>query len=470
MAEASVLFVSTDTTIIATVRRILSAMQYRLNVATSLEEANAQRVRKRYDAILLQTDAPGTNIRSRLNSGLRLHGGPPVLALAKSGSIEEAVRVMRAGASDYLVTNGITARSVRQAIQRAIAASLDNGPMQRFTDHEPYRGFITGDHRMAVVFETIALVAASRATLLIEGESGTGKNLLAHILHEMSGRRNEAFVEVNCGILSDSLIESELFGHSRGAFTSAYRERRGKFEIADGGTVFLDEVGNASPSLQTRLLNAVETGRFERLGDTRTVQSDVRMVVATNVSLEERVRSGRFREDLYHRLNTLKVTLPPLRERVGDIPPLVRHSLKHLGQRHGRTVRDVSAETMAILVRYPWPGNVRELKNVVEYSVVLTLGETVEPDALPERVTQYEATGQRSEMPRPHCRLLKEALRAPERECLLYALRRAAWNKQVAAHKLRISRSTLYKKIKEHGLDKLDPQPSALLPGGPGTS
>ena len=464
MRTGPVLLISTDVTVIARVRRVFSAMRRRLCLASSLEEATDRMADERFDVVLLQTDAPGTDIPRRFAEGFRLWRIPPVVAVAKSGSIGDAVRAVRAGARDYLLAQFLNSDAIRDALRRAAADARVGDVGSRRPAIEPYKGLITTDYRMLSVCETVAAVADSTATLLIAGESGTGKNLLARILHENSRRRDGPFLNVNCGGLSDSLLESELFGHVRGAFSSAHRDRLGKFEAADGGTVLLDEIANASVALQTRLLHAVESGRFEKVGDTRTIQSDVRLVVATNVSLGERVSQGLFREDLYHRLDALKVALPALRERVGDIPLLGRHFLRVLAEQCDRPVEDISPEAMRRLVNYPWPGNVRELRNVIEHAVVLARGRTILAENLPQRVARHEP-GEFDCTKRHEPLSLKDALREPERRYILQALRLVGWNKQHAARELHISRSTLYKKIREHGLEDVEAGQGSLSLG-----
>ena len=466
MVAASILLVSTDSGVIAGLRRTVSTVGYHLRVVGSLEEAEKVRTSESFDAILVQTDAPGVQIQQRLSGGFLFRRQPPVIALAKSGTIRDAVRCIQAGASDYLGGRPLSPFTLRNALRRA-SSGTSGGILESCVgspDGNAFGGFVTADYRMRSVCETVATVAESKVTLLIVGESGTGKTLIAKMLHENSPRRLGPFVELNCGLLTDSLLESEIFGHARGAFTSAYRERRGKFELADGGTIFLDEIANASQALQVKLLRVVESGLFSRLGDTGTMHCDVRLVVATNTSLEEKVGLDLFREDLYHRLSAVKVDLPPLRDRVGDIPLLARHFLRMLSTQHRRGTRGFSPTALERLVHYRWPGNIRELRNAVEHGVIMAHHKMITPESLPQHIAAYSAPSQ-LQRPRPRLQPLKDAMREPERQVILHALRIAGWNKQHAAKKLGISRSTLYKKMKEHGLERVESEQESLLLG-----
>ena len=356
---------------------------------------------------------------------------------------------------DYLAVEPLRAERLRSALSRALehrrlrfrALTSEETPEQADCGD-----LVTNDYRMRAVCSTVTAVAASKAILLVCGESGTGKTLVARMLHRRSPRCVGPFVELNCGVLSDTLLESELFGHVRGAFTSAYREHRGKFDLADGGTLLLDDIANATPKLQAKLLRVVESGEYMRLGDAQTLRCDVRLVVATNVSLRERVERGAFREDLYHRLNGVQVKLPPLRDRVGDIPQLARHFVNAFAAQHGRRPKGIAPEAMDRLVHYRWPGNVRELRNAIEHGVILAEDGAVTPQTLPTHIAEAgpsRAPGARRSGAQP----LKCAMREPERRLILQALRTSSWNKLHAARTLGISRSTLYKKMKEHGLD-----------------
>jgi DNA-binding NtrC family response regulator len=384
-----------------------------------------------------------------LSTAWHSENGVPVIALARRRSIPDAVRSIRAGALEYLAVQPLNAERIRDALEQALSGQ---GDVPNVTAGEiSVEGFHSADDRMRAIWALLFRAADAKSPLLLAGESGTGKSVLARAVHRRSCRRLGPFVEVGCGSLSESLLESELFGHARGAFTTAYYHRAGKFEAADGGTMLLDEVGSASPRLQTRLLRVLDSGEFERVGETLVRRADVRLIASTNVPLLERVEEGRFREDLYHRLSAIQVALPPLRERVCDIPLLARRFLAEYALRHDRTVEEISSEALDRLVHYPWPGNVRELKNVLEYGVIMTQGRELDVPALPRRILDHEPAGAFRRV--GALRSLKEAMREPERRCIVRALEIAAGNKQHAAAELGISRSTLYKKLKELGLD-----------------
>jgi len=296
---------------------------------------------------------------------------------------------------------------------------------------------------MRELFALLENVAETDSTVLIYGESGTGKELVARALHYNGPRREGPFVAVNCAALPEALLESELFGYERGAFTGATRSKPGRFELADGGTLFLDEVGEMGLAVQAKLLRVLDQKEFERLGGTKTIRVDVRIIAATNRDLEADVASGRFRRDLFYRLNVVSIHLPPLRERREDIPLLVEHFVRKFGEKMGRKVRSVSPEAMRLLMDYDWPGNVRELENAIEHAFVMMRGDTILPEDLPETIRERKASvvpGGRG--------LLEDG----ERQALLAALEQAGWNRGEAARILGISRTTLWRKMRKHGL------------------
>jgi transcriptional regulator with PAS, ATPase and Fis domain len=306
------------------------------------------------------------------------------------------------------------------------------------------------DYRMQRIFDVIDSVADTRATVLITGESGTGKSLFARAIHRRSARRDGPFVEVACGALPETLLESELFGHVAGAFTGAVGEKKGKFLQADGGTIFLDEIGTASASFQVKLLRVLQEFEFEPVGGTNTYHVDARVVLATNEDLGRRVAEGTFRQDLYYRINVISIEIPPLRERTADIALLARHFLQNACEDCGKPPKQFSEDALAALQQYAWPGNVRELENVVERAVLLGKGDLITRADLPHHVTAV--TGPRSAAATTG-RTLKEALEEPERQIILEMLRSSNWNRNLTADRLGINRTTLYKKMKRLGLE-----------------
>ena len=304
------------------------------------------------------------------------------------------------------------------------------------------------------VFKTIEKVCNTNTTVLILGESGTGKELIAKALHYGSDRKNAPFVPVNCGAIPAELLESELFGHEKGAFTHAIRTRQGRFELADGGTVFLDEIAEMSPLLQVKLLRVLQERQFERVGGTQTITSDFRVVAATNRDLEEEVAKGRFREDLYYRLTVIPIHAPPLRSRSSDIPLLVENFIEKFNTSKKRSISAISEEVMSYLLHYSWPGNVRELENVVERMVILCTGDRIEVDDVPERITAPEhRVDHTGEIPKTgFC--LSDEMAEFEKRLIFQALDQTGWVKNRAAKLLSVNRTTLLEKMKRYGIVK----------------
>ncbi len=371
--------------------------------------------------------------------------GLDVVIITAYATVDTAVEAMRRGAKDYL-PKPFTPAQIGHLVDRARerrALSHRLGDLQaRLRDAAPEARLDTASPRMQAVLEVVARAATHDVAVLLRGENGTGKGVLARALHAQSPRRDRPFVVVNCPTLSDELLASELFGHARGAFTGAVRDQEGRVEAAEGGTVFLDEIGEISPSLQAKLLRFLQEKRFERVGETRTRTADVRIVAATNRDLDAEVKAGRFREDLLYRLNVMEIVVPPLRERPEDILPFARGFVEFFAREARRPAPDLSPATEKLLLSYPWPGNVRELRNAVERALILTRGQVLEPESFPERI----AAGASAAPALGGDFTLEDV----EREHALRVLARAA-SIEEAARVLGIDASTLWRKRKKWG-------------------
>jgi DNA-binding NtrC family response regulator len=389
------------------------------------------------------------------------HPGVAVVMLTGYATVETAVEALRVGAIDFL-TKPIVDDELRAALDRALThAALGEGATRSRRDRvgsSAMEGVIGSDARMVRINEIVRAVAPSRTTVLMSGESGVGKSMIARAIHDASDRKRKPFVELSCGSIPETLLESELFGHVKGAFTGAHADKIGRFEAARGGTLFLDEINSAPPSMQLKLLRVLQEKRFERVGSSETIEADVRVVLASNEDLEALVASGEFREDLYHRINVVTIDVPALRERPGDIDALAEHFLNEQRRELGRAFVGFSDDAMAALRAYAYPGNVRELSNIVEHACVLAKGLTIGVDNLPERVVSDRgASAGLDEGPREDGAFvpmsLHDALLEPERRIILETLGSCDWNRTRAAEILGINRTTLYKKMKALGID-----------------
>ena len=390
----------------------------------------------------------------------RSPAAPPLILFDDFAALDRQAPEVRAAAFEALarpLPDAEVLRAVKRALESQALRHQNKSLRQELERSADFGALVSNDARMQRIFATLTAVADSRVTLLLEGESGTGKTQLAHGVHQKSARAAGPFVEVNCGALPSNLLESELFGHVRGAFTGAVKDRPGKFEQAAGGTLLLDEIGTASQELQVKLLRVLEEGRFERVGDARTRTVDARVIAATNVELEREVAAGRFRADLYYRIHVVAIEVPPLRARVSDIPLLAERFRERFARLHARRVEALSPAALESLCRHAWPGNVRELENALERAVLVARGTTLEPaDLWPEGAESSPRPGGTTtsfegwEEGPPAA--LKPALEAPERWLLLRALERHHGNRSATARFLAINRATLFNKMRKYGL------------------
>jgi len=410
-------------------------------------------VREEYfDALLLDYKMPGMDGMKVLEEVKRLNPQIDVIMMTAYGTIDTAVRAMKAGAADY-ITKPIDLEELSILLDRI--SERRTLKRENETLREELRGKgVTTDQ---IIFKSSAMdevvnlsgrVAHSGATVLLQGESGTGKELLARLIHALSPRSERPMIIVNCASLAENLLESELFGHEKGAFTGAFRKRIGRFEEADGGTLFLDEIGELSPSIQVKLLRFLQEREFQRVGGNQTIRSDVRIISATNRNLEGRVKEGTFREDLFYRLNVVTITVPPLRTRKEDVPPLIDHFLRRVAIKNGKEARGITPQAMDLLLKYDYPGNVRELENIIERAVVITRESVISSRDLPF-AGEPSRSGQNGLIT---AGTLKESVEALERRLIQKAMEESSNHQTKAANLLGISERMLRYKLKKYEL------------------
>jgi len=452
---------------------------YDVSIAANASEAFNLMDAQPFDVVVTDLRMPGKSGLKVIDKALSLSPRPAVLMMTAYGNIETAVEAMKRGAVDFL-TKPVNIERLEVLIQRALRTrTLEMEVKQlheRLDEKFNFEHIVGGSEKLREVIERVRLVAPSRATLLVEGESGTGKELIAQAIHQASPRSRGPLVAVHCAALSDNLLESELFGHERGAFTGANERRIGRFESANGGTLFLDEIGEISASTQVKLLRFLETKSIERVGGSKAIELDVRLVAATNRDLEQRVREGKFREDLFFRLNVVRIVMPPLRERVSDIPLLLAHYLKFFAAENQVSPLTLTVGALRALQNYPWPGNIRELRNFCENAVVLHRGpELSEYDLEPKfrnagfveaRSGESSLVGEGGAEPEVGIATQHHFSMAPnrllsveenEKRLLHEALIKSRGNRTKAAMLMGVSRRTLHRKLAQWPeLDVLD--------------
>ncbi len=451
MKKAKILIAEDEKTQRSLLEGFLRKEGFGVEAVASGREALQRLERDLFDIALVDYKMPDLDGLQTLREIRRLYPDISVVMMTAYGTVETAVASIKEGALDYL-TKPIDLEELLLVLQKVAERSnliLENRALRsQLQERYAFDHVVCGSPKMEEVLGLVARVAPSQATILIRGESGTGKELIANAIHYASPRSGEAFVKVSCSALPETLLESELFGHEKGSFTGATQRRVGRFEEADGGTIFLDEIGDLSPAIQVKLLRILQNKEFQRLGSNLPLKTDVRVIAATHRDLEEAMKSGDFREDLYYRLNVISIHLPPLRERREDIPLLIEYFLKKYSAENRKTISDISKEARAILLRYPFPGNVRELENIIERAVVLCRDEMVTTLDLPFHLR--EERSERERMFSEKGKSLPESLEEIERDLILKALRQHRGVQTKAAESLGISERVLRYKIKKY--------------------
>jgi DNA-binding NtrC family response regulator len=442
---------------------LLGQENYVVTTAQDGEEALAFIRESSYDLVLTDLNMPKLNGLELLTKIQQMNSETMSLVLTGCGTIDNAVAAMKAGAYDY-ITKPFNVDEMLLTVQRALeyrTLKKENKNLKQLVDREyNFKNFVGDSEEMQQVFSFIRKVTDTDTTVLIQGESGTGKELVARAIHFNSHRADAPLIPINCAAIPRDLLESELFGHVKGAFTGATTSRAGRFEMADGGTLFLDEIAEMPPELQVKILRVLQEQQFERVGGTKTIQVNVRILAATNKNLDKEIKNGRFREDLFYRLNVIPVRLAPLRERVSDIPLLARHFLEKFSKEKRRSIKGFTRDAMQCLEHYTWPGNVRELENLVERMVILTEGETISIHDLPEKIHVPIKPSSIPSLKIPTQGIfLNDAVEEFENELILKAMKIAGGVKSKAAKLLNLNRTTLVEKIKKkklNGWDKVE--------------
>ena len=444
MTEAAVLIIDDEEGIRESLSGIFEDEGYAVLTASSGEEALKVLRDQSPDLVMLDVWLPGIDGIQTLKEIRNIKTDLPVIMISGHGNIELAVKATKTGAYDFL-EKPLSLERVILAAKRALerrTLEMENKALKRDLTRE-WR--LIGDSgKMKQLREQIEMAAKSNSRVLILGESGSGKELVAHILHQNSNRTGKPFIEMNCAAIPQELIESELFGHEKGSFTGAFERKKGKFELADEGTLFLDEVGDMSLSTQSKVLRVIETQEFQRVGGSRNIKVDVRIISATNKDLIEEVKKGTFREDLLYRLNVIPITVSPLRERKEDIPTLVEHFLEYFAAEYGQRSKKVSPDAMKILEAYDWPGNIRELRNVIERLVIMTSSNTITAKDI--------AVGGSARSDYFAFNTLKEARESFEKDFITKKLEENSWNISKTAEVLDVERSNLHRKIKAYDI------------------
>ncbi|MGH9529373.1 MAG: sigma-54-dependent transcriptional regulator, partial [Terriglobales bacterium] len=454
LSTGSVLIIDDEAAIRESLQTLLEMEGYQVETAASAQQGMASIGERAFDLVLLDLALPD---RNGLDVLTELRGYDPqisIIMITAYGTVENAVRAMQSGAVNFVQKpwdNEKLLADVKAVVGRRRAEEENIQLKRALKQRYNFENIVGKSEPMLSIFDLVAQVAPSRSTILLQGESGTGKELIAKAIHLNSPRRDRAFVPVNTGAMPPDLLESTLFGHVKGAFTSAIASKKGLFEIADHGTLFLDEIGTMGMDTQSKILRVLQDRKFMHLGGVHELQVDVRIIAATNVDLKQHVRDGKFREDLFYRLNVITIDLPPLRQRKEDIPLLAEFFLQRYAQENDRPARRITPEALRALLTYSWPGNVREVENVIERAVVLSSGPEIGTDLLPDNIA-----GRGTAFPRLEHRgdaSLFDIVEDYERHVILDMLDKCNWNQTEAAERFRVPLSTLNQKIKRLSIE-----------------
>lgn len=454
--QHTILIVDDEPLIRKSLFEILRIAGYQCLMVSNGEEAIEAIQKKPIDIVITDLRLPEMTGIDLLNKIKKLKPTIEVIVMTGFGTVETAVEAMKLKAFDY-ITKPIHDDEIKLVIERIIEKKgllQENKDLRKIAQRsmrDSFGDMFGGCPEMVAIYNMIESVANTNATILITGESGTGKGVVAREIHKNDLQRSKmSFVEVSCGALSETLLESELFGHAKGAFTGAIKDKPGRFEVANSGTIFLDEVDTCTPALQIKLLRILQDGTYERVGDNQTRKTDARVIAATNQDLAKLVDSGDFREDLYYRIHVIPINLPALRNRKSDLDMLIKHFINELSKKNRKIITGVSKEVYALFSEYSWPGNIRQLENVLEGAFIMSKGPVIELGDLPKSFNVREC--KQEQMSTREVGSLKDGLKAPEKEIIIKALKDAKGNRSKAAEQLGVNRTTLYNKMKKYGI------------------
>lgn len=447
MRKCSILIVDDENNVTKLLDKFLKKEGYNTITAACGEEALELINSHQVDIVITDIKMPGITGIELFSKIRDIDSSIKVILITAFATLETALEALKMGAVDY-ITKPFDLNDVLESVEK-IVNSMDDvieTVKEKSSSMENY--FLTGSAKMQSAIELMKQVAGSKTTVMIYGETGTGKELAAQVLHNLSPRSEKPFIKVNCAAIPENLLESELFGYERGAFTGANGSKPGRFELADGGTIFLDEIGDITPLMQVKLLRAIQEREFERLGGIRTIKVDVRIIAATNKSLEELVKNGSFRQDLFYRLNVVPITLPALKERKEDINQLIQYFLKKSSSISNSNVKEISEEALLLLKGYNWPGNIRELENVIERCVVITPGRKINTEDLPEYIISYDELEDAENSGE-----LNKVVDNAEKNMIIKALKECDGNRTKTSEILGISRRSLHRKILKYSIE-----------------